>query len=462
MNFSVPKPRVHLPKLGVRRVGIRLLHAPRPAKRIRSIISATSAPPSGAYREQVLDAPLILRPTSPPFNLCLFRSHPLSDGLPSPRKQTTKQGDKIGEYVIDRFLGRGGSSVTYLASRADGQGKPVALKCLSLRSLQGWKALDLFEREAKTLRALDHSGIPRYVDSFEIESASDKEFIIVQENVDGRTLAEVIRDGWRPTEAQVISIALQLLDILTYLGSLRPPVIHRDIGPNNIVLGGGTGDGKVFLIDFGGVQEASAGSDFLGSTVIGTYGFGAPEQFRGAALAASDAYGVGATLLYLISGGRSPLSFPQKKLRVDFSEVVVSDRLRAAIEGLLEPAPEDRMEPATARDVLTGRQAVARPGQTRAREERPQPAWVFEDPTPSTSSEDQTAVMGGRTFRVRPPSNVDPGSLVQRNKAVKYVDDGDRIPGWAGKIVPTRNLTRPAGCAGPLWSFCVTDISVPL
>ena len=78
---------------------------------------------------------------------------------------------------------------------------------------------------------------------------------------------------------------------------------RRDIKPDNIVLEGGKAGGRVFLVDFGGVQAAAAGEGFaLGSTVIGTYGYMAPEQFRGAAQPASDLYGLAGTLLYLLSG----------------------------------------------------------------------------------------------------------------------------------------------------------------
>lgn len=77
----------------------------------------------------------------------------------------------------------------------------------------------------------------------------------------------------------------------------------RDIKPNNIVVEGGKTGGRVFLVDFGGVQAMAAGESFaMGSTVIGTYGYMAPEQFRGAAQPASDLYSLGGTLLYLLSG----------------------------------------------------------------------------------------------------------------------------------------------------------------
>lgn len=83
-------------------------------------------------------------------------------------------------------------------------------------------------------------------------------------------------------------------------------VLCRDVKPENIVLEGAKAGGRVFLVDFGGVQAAAAADSFaLGSTIIGTYGYMSPEQFRGAAQPTSDLYGLAGTLLYLLSGALS-------------------------------------------------------------------------------------------------------------------------------------------------------------
>ena len=69
------------------------------------------------------------------------------------------------------------------------------------------------------------------------------------------------------------------VQVLRYLGDRRPPVTHRDVKPENVVLSGGRAGGRVFLVDFGGVQAAAASElAGLGSTVIGTYGYMAPGR----------------------------------------------------------------------------------------------------------------------------------------------------------------------------------------
>ena len=122
--------------------------------------------------------------------------------------------------------------------------------------------------------------------------------------------------------------------------------MHRDIKPDNIIRGE---DGRLFLVDFGAVRDFSTtmgGS----STVVGTYGYMAPEQFRGQAVPASDIYAVAATLLHLMTG-RSPHELPQAKLKVVFRpHVQAPPALLAWLDRALEPSPEDRF--ATAAEAL--------------------------------------------------------------------------------------------------------------
>ncbi|PRW59623.1 serine threonine kinase [Chlorella sorokiniana] len=273
-----------------------------------------------------------------------------------------------GKYEVVELLGRGGNGTTYRCRRTDGSGGDVAAKVLSLRSLRDWKQLELFEREAQILKNLSQPGIPQYLEYFEQDTEQDRAFVLVQELAQGKSLADLVASGWRADEAEVTRIALELLDILGYLGSRRPPVIHRDVKPDNIVLEGGRTGGRVYLVDFGGVQAAAAtAADPLGSTIVGTYGYMAPEQFRGAASPASDLYGLGGTLLFLLTG-RPPSAFPVDRMRIDFSSVKMGARLEAVLEGLLEPVPEDRMPAEEAAAILSGKPRPARAAQQGAAE----------------------------------------------------------------------------------------------
>ncbi|EIE21372.1 kinase-like protein [Coccomyxa subellipsoidea C-169] len=270
-----------------------------------------------------------------------------------------RAGDVLGgKYTVLEVMGRGSNGVTYKAEGPDG--KTVAVKALSLRRMTDWKQLELFEREAQTLETLKHPGIPRYIDYLSEDTEKDRGFFLVQELAEGRSLAQLMDDGWRADEAEVTRIGIQLLEILEYLGSRRPSVTHRDVKAENVVLEGGKAGGRLFLVDFGGVQAAAAGDALAtGSTVIGTYGYMAPEQFRGAASPASDLYGLGGTLLFLLSG-KPPSAFPQDRLRLDFrSSLEVGDALAAVLEGLLEPLVEDRMPASDALKILKGETSPA-------------------------------------------------------------------------------------------------------
>ncbi|MCB9753116.1 MAG: PQQ-binding-like beta-propeller repeat protein [Myxococcales bacterium] len=266
-----------------------------------------------------------------------------------------KPGDVIdNRYRIVGVLGRGGMGITYEAER---DGARVALKQLVLRGMGEWKTLELFEREAKILAQLDHPAIPRYVDSFETDGPAGPTFWLAQELAAGRSLARWVADGWRPDEAELTRVALSLLEVLGHLHERTPPVIHRDIKPENIIR---EPSGALRLVDFGAVRDTYRSTALGGSTVVGTFGYMAPEQFRGQAAAASDLYGLGATLVFLATG-RSPAELPTARLKIDFRpHARLSPAFAAWLERLIEPAHEDRFTSAReAADALRNPKALA-------------------------------------------------------------------------------------------------------
>ena len=248
-----------------------------------------------------------------------------------------------GEIIAQRYrflgqLGQGGSGTTYLAEDLR-HSQRVALKALSLQRMTDWKMMELFEREARVLAKLDHPAIPRYLEYFHIDTPQNRSFYIAQQLAEGQSLATLVQNGWRANEALVRRIAKQILEILVYLHELTPPVIHRDIKPQNIIW---NTDGQVFLVDFGAVQDTYYNTFMRGSTVVGTYGYMAPEQFRGQAVPTTDLYGLGATLLFLLTH-RSPADLPTDRLKIDFrSHVQISQEFADWLEKMLEPDVEDR------------------------------------------------------------------------------------------------------------------------
>jgi serine/threonine protein kinase len=268
--------------------------------------------------------------------------------------------DIVQHYRIIQVLGQGGVGITYLAEDTK-TGCKVALKALSLRSSNDWKQMELFEREARILKQLNHPAIPRYIDYFAVDTPEDQTLYIVQEWAVGKSLADLVKQGWRTNEAGVRKIAIQVLEILIYLHSLEPAVIHRDIKPHNLVM---SEDGKISLVDFGAVQDTYYNTFMRGSTMVGTYGYMAPEQFRGQAVPATDLFALGATLLFLLTH-RHPADLPHDRLRISFrSHLQVSDAFADWLEKMLEPDVDDRFSSAqTALSALKGQLAIFR-GQT--------------------------------------------------------------------------------------------------
>jgi serine/threonine protein kinase len=253
-------------------------------------------------------------------------------------------------YIPQLCLGRKAGRQTWLAiDRVTGN--PVVVKKLSFGRDFLWDDLKLFEREAQTLKSIDHPAIPTYLDFFDLESEEDQGFALVQSYIDARSLEEHVKSGRRFSEADLKEIAIQVLEILDYLHHCQPPVIHRDIKPSNILLAeSDVGVGLVYLVDFGSVQSLAAreGSTI---TIVGTYGYMPPEQFGGRTYPTSDFYSLGATLIYLATG-KHPADIPQgKDLRLNFEPLAnLSLEMTEWIREMIHPLADER--PNSARSAI--------------------------------------------------------------------------------------------------------------
>jgi len=244
-------------------------------------------------------------------------------------------------YQLQQRLGRTATGhQTWRAVDLEFQ-EQVTLKMLAFSPEMQWEELKLFEREAQVLQALNHPRIPCYRDYFSLEREAGSGlpwFGLVQDYIPGFSLQELLENGQHFSEKQVRKIATEVLEILIYLHELSPPVLHRDIKPSNLILGE---DQQVYLVDFGAVQ-AQAAVTGVTFTVVGTSGYAPLEQFWGRAVAASDLYALGATLIHLLTGA-TPADLPQKDSRIQFSDrVSVNPTLVSWIEKMTEIGLEKR------------------------------------------------------------------------------------------------------------------------
>jgi serine/threonine protein kinase, bacterial len=239
---------------------------------------------------------------------------------------------QIRHYQILKTLGQGGMGTTYLAWDTT---KMLVLKEMNADMATIPKAQELFEREAKILQSLHHSGIPEYYDFF---VANGRKYLAM-ELIHGQDLDLYVMQHGKVSLAQAIDWMMQLCEILAYIHQQQPPLIHRDIKPANILVR--TIDKRIFLLDFGAVKEIGT----LGGTKIGAPDYMAPEQNNGQPCTQSDLYAIGPTLIFLLTG-RNPADFIEIEpggYRFNLSSVPgITPPLQALIDKVTQRRVRDR------------------------------------------------------------------------------------------------------------------------
>jgi Protein kinase domain len=247
-------------------------------------------------------------------------------------EQETQETLRNGRYVVTRSLGEGSQGSTFEAVDKR-EGRLVAVKRFDVRGAKAWKDVELAEREARVLASLHHPNLPEYIEHFE----ENGRLYLAMEKIDGTSLAELLRSGKRFDEASAVRLLRDAAETLGYLHGQG--VVHRDLKPGNVIQ---RKDGSFAFVDFGAVRDRMKPEG--GSTVVGTFGFMAPEQFQGRAQPASDVYAIGATVVTMLTG-RQPEDLPHRGLRVDVRTAlrgVASLELTSTLERMLEPDPDRR------------------------------------------------------------------------------------------------------------------------
>jgi len=232
--------------------------------------------------------------------------------------------------------------------------QPVVIKSLAIEENTPTGDICCFEREIHLLESLDHPTIPPYIDSFTMDTSHEglirKGLVLVQGHNGGRTLSQLMSAGRTYGESDIKEIAKQLLQSLAYFH--KKGLVHRDIKPDNIVVSSSNDELEhVSWLNLGTVQYVQAQPK---DTLVGTYGYMAPEQIGGQATFASDLYSLGATLIYLVTGhhlGELPHR-PSHGRKVQFvcPTTQVSANMQQWLNWLIEPALSDR--PASAKQAL--------------------------------------------------------------------------------------------------------------
>lgn len=198
-----------------------------------------------------------------------------------------------GRFQLLKEIGHGGTSTVYTAydQKAD---RTVAVKMFSQSQHPLLK--DAFMEEAYYLRKLGHISIPRVFDILE----TPETLYVVMDYIQGQSLQEYLNQNGPLSEAMTLDIARQLCDTLDYLHSQTTPIIYRDLKPANVIL---QEDSKIMLIDFGAAREYKE-QHFCDTTLLGTVGYAAPEQYGGFGQTdmRTDIYGLGITLYALLTG----------------------------------------------------------------------------------------------------------------------------------------------------------------
>ncbi len=202
----------------------------------------------------------------------------------------------IGQYPVERELGRGGMGVVYLA-RDPRLNRHVAIKVLPAAFVSDPMRLQRFEREARTLAALNHRNIGMIFGLEDIEGQR----LLILEYIPGRTLTDMLA---RPLPLdETLRLAQQIAEGLEV--AHERDVVHRDLKPDNIRV---TPDGLAKLLDFGLATQASAeaatGSQLTqAGMVMGTPGYMSPEQARGLPTdKRTDIWAFGCVLFEMLSG----------------------------------------------------------------------------------------------------------------------------------------------------------------
>ncbi|HMR62874.1 MAG TPA: protein kinase [Anaerolineae bacterium] len=261
-------------------------------------------------------------------------------------------------YKIEKLISQGGMGTIYKGFDTKLR-ISVAIKENFLKTQQ---AIEQFEQEALILARLQHPNLPRVTDHFVHD---DKQYLVM-DFIEGRDLWEIFEAQGEPLDEEVaLDYVIQICDALEYLHRQSPPIIHRDIKPQNIKI---TPEGRAVLVDFGIAKIAARDTKTSTGAQAVTPGFSPPEQYGGMGTnPKSDVYSLGATLYAVLTGKHPPdsISLMAGGVRFEPPNVIntkLSHRVSTAIVHAMQVQQQHR--PASAEEwkhellaIVTGAEA---------------------------------------------------------------------------------------------------------
>ncbi|MBE2284623.1 MAG: serine/threonine protein kinase [Prosthecobacter sp.] len=264
------------------------------------------------------------------------------------------------QFAVESFLGRGGMGAVYKGVQVS-LDRPVAIKLLPAELARDEEFMARFQREARTLAALQHPGI---ISVYEFGQTKAGHLYFAMEYVDGSDLSRHIHQQGL-TAPQTLDLIIQVCGALQYAHAQG--VIHRDIKPANVLV---TLDGRAKLADFGLARPLKQDMGLTASNVVmGTPDYIAPECWMGQLDHRSDLYSLGVMLYEMLTRETPRGAWLPPSLMAQ-----VDARIDQIVVKALQRQPENRYQAASemgdAVDVV--RRTPPQAGQT-----RPQPASVM-------------------------------------------------------------------------------------
>lgn len=206
------------------------------------------------------------------------------------------------KYTIIQQVGSGGMSNIYLARNVIANKNWAIKECKTFMNEKKQRvAKQSLITEANTLKQLKHKYLPSIVDIYNDANG----LLLVMDYIEGNTLEYYVKKNGSLPEELVIKWGLELCEVLAYLHSQNPPIVYRDMKPENVMVRSDSEnftEGHICLIDFG-ISREFEDEKSKDTTLLGTRGFASPEQTSSKAQTdiRSDIYSLGATLYYLVT-----------------------------------------------------------------------------------------------------------------------------------------------------------------